>query len=301
MPKDIREVYADIKSDRVKKFILDTDTYNEVDDQFAVAYAMLADKIDLLSLNAAPFHNNRSTSPADGMEKSYNEIVNITTLTDPVNGPKIPKYKGSTTYLPNAETPVDSPAADNIIDTVMSSDELVYVAAIGAITNVASAILKCPEIINKMAVIWLGGHAWNHHYTREFNMVQDVPAAQVIFNCGVPFVQLPAVGVTSVLTITAPDLEAYLRGHNKLCDYLTDIVETYTANTYCWTKVIWDISAVACLQIPKAFDAVITATPVLSRETTYWLDQSRHPMIYVRGINRDAVFTDLFKKLTAVK
>ena len=40
----------------VKKIILDTDTYNEIDDQFALAYAMLSkDKVDLLSVNAAPF------------------------------------------------------------------------------------------------------------------------------------------------------------------------------------------------------------------------------------------------------
>ena len=71
--QDIRAILADIKYGGVKKIILDTDTYNEIDDQFALAWAVLSDKIDLLSVNAAPFLNNRSTSPADGMEKSYNE------------------------------------------------------------------------------------------------------------------------------------------------------------------------------------------------------------------------------------
>ena len=51
-------------------------------------------------------------------------------------------------------------AADNIINTVMNSDERIYIVAIGAITNVASAIIKCPEIANKAVVIWLGGHAF---------------------------------------------------------------------------------------------------------------------------------------------
>ena len=68
----------DLKSDTVKDVILDTDAYNEIDDQYAIAFAMLSkSRVNLLSINAAPFLNSRSTSAADGMEKSYNEIFNI--------------------------------------------------------------------------------------------------------------------------------------------------------------------------------------------------------------------------------
>lgn len=288
-----------IKSDKIKKVILDTDTYNEVDDQFAVAYAMLSDKIDLLSLNAAPFLNNRSTSPEDGMERSYNELINITNMTNPNHN--IPIYRGSKTYLPDKNTPVESPAVDNIINTALASDERIYVVAIGAITNVASAIIKCPEIIDKIVVVWLGGHAWTSPFLREFNMVQDVPAAQVVFDSKVPFVQLPAMGVTSDLTISIPELEAYLRGKNKLCDYLTDIVTGYVSDTYCWSKVIWDIGTIACLSIPNCMRMAVVPTPVLTGETTYWMDKARHHMIYVEHIHRDSVFRELFNLLTNIK
>ena len=285
-----------IRSDKIKKVILDTDTYNEVDDQFAVAYAMLSDKIDLLSLNAAPFHNDRSSSPEDGMERSYNEIINITNLTNPNH--TIPIFKGAKTYLPDKKTPAPSPAADNIIDTALASDERIYVVAIGAITNVASAIIKCPEIIDKIVVVWLGGHAWTSPFLREFNMVQDVPAAQVIFDSKVPFVQLPAMGVTSDLTISIPELEYYLRGKNKLCDYLTDIVKGYTHDPFCWSKVIWDIGTIACLAIPNCARLNVVPAPVLTNETTYWMDYARHHMIYAEHLNRDWVFKDLFTLLT---
>lgn len=297
----IKSVFNDIMSDGVKQVILDTDTYNEVDDQFAVAYAMLSEKIDLLSLNAAPFLNNRSVSPEDGMERSYNEIIKIAALTDPNH--KIPVYKGSRTYISDKKKPAESPAADNIINTALEnkSGKRIYVVAIGAITNVASAIIKCPDVIDKIAVVWLGGHAWTSHYLREFNMVQDVPAAQVIFDSGVPFVQIPAEGVTSALTISIPELEYYLRGKNKLCDYLTDIVKGYTNDPYCWSKVIWDISAIACLAIPKSLDMVVVPTPVLNSETTYSMDYARHLMIYVRKVHRDAIFKDVFNKLIIAK
>jgi hypothetical protein len=60
------------------RMVLDTDTYNEVDDQFALAYAFLSkEKVQLEAVYAAPFLNSRSKSPADGMEKSYEEILRL--------------------------------------------------------------------------------------------------------------------------------------------------------------------------------------------------------------------------------
>ena len=52
---NMEKILEHIRTCPKKKFILDTDTYNEIDDQFAITYAMLADDIDLLALTAAPF------------------------------------------------------------------------------------------------------------------------------------------------------------------------------------------------------------------------------------------------------
>ena len=60
------------------RIVLDTDTYNEVDDQFAVAHALLSpDQMSVEALYAAPFYNGRSDGPADGMERSYDEILRL--------------------------------------------------------------------------------------------------------------------------------------------------------------------------------------------------------------------------------
>jgi hypothetical protein len=78
--------------------VVDTDAYNEIDDQFAISYAMRAkDKLNLLALYAAPFHNSRSTSAEDGMVKSYEEILKLLHLA----GESYPVYEGSRTYLPD--------------------------------------------------------------------------------------------------------------------------------------------------------------------------------------------------------
>ena len=60
------------------RMVLDTDTYNGIDDQFAVVYALLSkEKLDVEALYAAPFSNTRSDGPEDGMEKSYEEILRL--------------------------------------------------------------------------------------------------------------------------------------------------------------------------------------------------------------------------------
>ena len=96
----ITELKKYISTNSAKKVVLDTDTYNEIDDQFALAYAMLSsDKVELLSVNAAPFYNSRSSSAADGMEKSYAEIHRIMKMTDPAIAQKIPVYRGSDRFM----------------------------------------------------------------------------------------------------------------------------------------------------------------------------------------------------------
>lgn len=77
-------VSSELRRSRLESFegklrvLLDTDTYNEVDDQFAVVHALLApERITLEAICAAPFHNDRSDGPGDGMEKSYDEIIRL--------------------------------------------------------------------------------------------------------------------------------------------------------------------------------------------------------------------------------
>ena len=48
--------------------VLDTDTYNEIDDQYALAYLVLhGEQLRLQAIYAAPFCNDKAASPAEGM------------------------------------------------------------------------------------------------------------------------------------------------------------------------------------------------------------------------------------------
>jgi len=281
--------------------VLDTDTYNEIDDQFAVAYMLnYKEKLNVKALYAAPFYNNHSDSPADGMERSYQEILHLLDLMKREDLKSL-VFRGSTQYLENETTPVISAAAEHLSELAMNytAENPLYVVAIGAITNVASAILMRPEIIDRIVVIWLGGHALNWPDTNEFNMMQDVAAARVIFGCGAPLVQLPCMGVVSAFTISEAELNYWLKGKNDLCDYL--VQHTIDEVTYAvgepWTRVIWDVTALAWLT-GDFTRSILVPSPIPEYDHHYGSDSTRHMINYVYHVERDKLVQDLFERLS---
>lgn len=280
------------------RMVLDTDTYNEVDDQFALAYALKSpEKLAVEAVYAAPFHNGRSSGPADGMEKSYDEIQRILNLMDVPSDGFV--YRGSTGYLTDAQTPQHSEAARDLVTRALrcGEDDLLYVVAIGAITNVASAILMEPRIIEKIVVVWLGGHAFHWPHTKEFNLRQDLHASRLVFDSSVPLIHIPCCGVTTHLLTTIPELEHYLMGKSKLGTYLTDIVRGYTNDPHGWSKVIWDIATIAWLINPDWVPSTLVHSPILTDQITWSFDANRHFIRSANFIDRDQVFRDVFKKL----
>ena len=278
--------------------VLDTDTYNEIDDQFALVYALLSpEKIDLKAVYAAPFFNSRSSGPADGMQKSYEEILRIL---EKMNIPSEDfAFKGSTSYILDTDKPESSPAALDIILRAKSStdDDPLYVIAVGAITNVANAILLDPTIIHNIVVVWLGGNGHNWPHQREFNYSQDLNASRTIFDSGVPFVQLPCTPVVTHLATTLPEMEAYVGGRGAIGDYLLEIFRNYHKDHFAWSKVLWDMSTIAYIINPEWAPSDLVHSPIVNDNYTISFSNSRHFIRTVYFINRDGVFRDFFRKL----
>lgn len=281
--------------------VLDTDTYNEIDDQFALAYLLSSkEKLNTKAIYAAPFFNARSNGPEEGMEKSYAEIKKILSFMKE----NVDAFKGSKSYLTDENTPVESDAADDLVKRakLYSAEKPLYVVAIGAITNIASALIKAPEIAENIVIVWLGGHARHFHDTNEFNMKQDIAAARVIMKSGAPFVQLPCMGVVSGFTVSKPELECWFKGKNELADYLAkstvEEAEIYTA-VKTWTRCIWDVTAVAWLlnDDDRFMLSRIEKTSLPTYDYHYTADPDGEPMRYVYHINRDVLLADLVKKI----
>lgn len=288
--------------------ILDTDAYNEIDDQFAISYMLSrSDKLRVRAITAAPFfhvHNHNSTSARDGMKKSYNEIQKLLTLAKKEDlSSRV--FRGSENFLQDEVTPVESPAAREMVAAANehTSDDPLYIVAIGAITNVASAILLCPEMVEKTVLVWLGGHADFWQDTNEFNMCQDVAAARVVFGCGIPLIQLPCMGVVDRFDTTEPELRHRLSGKSKLCDYLVENT-CAAANSYAsgkpWSRVIWDVTAVAWLtnESGRFMSSKLMPAPIPEYDHHYGFDPRRHMIRAVTWINRTELFAELFDKLS---
>lgn len=299
---DMEKILEHLRNAEKKKLILDTDTFNEIDDQFAVTYAMTAPDIDLLALTAAPFFNFRSSSPEDGMEKSYNELLNVRGKVDPDS--RIPCFRGSRGYLKNIITPQPSPAADEIIRLAHETDDILYVASIGCFTNLASALLKDPSIMENVVSVLIGGNQFELENANEFNLEQDRAAARVIFECGVPVVLLPAMHCTEHLRTTTGEVAYYLGGGQagSIGDYLVSLFEgdegpAFDQNGGCNSRqrTIWDIGSIAFL---RGFDRFcgteIKDSHTIDAQGMWRTVNDGRKMIYVHWYDRNAVFCDFF-------
>ncbi len=287
--------------------VLDTDAYNEIDDQYAISYLVKKpEKLRLQAIYAAPFFNGKSTGPKDGMEKSFEEIHKLLKLMGREDlEEKV--FRGAEGYLPSETTPADSPAARDLARRAMdhTPEKPLYVAAIGAITNVASALLLEPRIRDRIVIVWLGGNSLEWENCMEFNLIQDVAAARVIFGCGAAVVQLPCMGVVSSFTVSGPELRKWFSGKNALCDYLCSYscAEGERESRYkdSWTRVIWDVTTIGWLVDEDGLfmSDCLKPSPVPEYDGLYALPRDRHPIRYVHAIHRDALIADLVKTLTA--
>lgn len=303
-----------LPADRVR-IVLDTDTYNEIDDQFAVVYALLSpEQITVDALYAAPFFNRKSAGPGDGMEKGHAEILRLLDRLDVSSENLV--FRGSSGFLKDYEHPYASAAAHNLIERAMTSEDPLYVVAIGALTNIASAILLEPKIIERIVVVWLGGHALHWPHTVEFNLTGDVLASRLVLDCGVPLVLIPCMGVTTHLRSTVSEIEQYVQGRGTIGNYLAETFKGYNDDHFGWSKEIWDVVAIAYLINADWVPSNIVSSPFIAQRTvfdvhvhdpktwserplTWSFDHSRHKIRCAYYVNRDPIFRDLFTKLDA--
>lgn len=340
-PEERREKLR-IPSGKIR-LVLDTDAKNEVDDQFAIVWALLSqERFQVEAMYAAPFSHDclarfftsgdiRNASgltyaedPASGMQQSYEEIRKLYQMLGLC--PEHRVFRGSATYL-QGDKPVASEAAQDLAARAMAGSEPLYVVATGAATNIASAILQNPDTIRKIVVVWLGGQPLAFGHGIEFNLMQDVRAAQVLFESGVPLVHIPCMNVASHLTVSKDEIENHVMTCGAVGRYLgqsvldafanpqgairalpmfrksyllgrEDADEGYFAKFHtehvAWSRTIWDISAVAFLKNPAWTPSTLVPAPALGEDMRWKEKGYAHEIRAVNYCYRDMIFGDLF-------
>jgi purine nucleosidase len=298
--------------------VLDTDTKNEIDDQFALIYALLSKELVVEAVHAAPFVKSGYPTPASGMEASYNEILTLFHLMpDP---PSIPVYQGSRAILSDPSTPVPSEAAIHLIELAMQPRPMpLYVIAIGAVTNVISAILLEPQIMERIVVVWLGAHPTYWRWDvgaavgsldhagpmREFNFSNDPLGAVALFDSGVPLVWVPCKNVAEHLRTVPAEIDRYVAGCGAIGQYLATIFNNWVTRPAA-SKPLWDMSTIAYLINPTWVPTILVPTPQFNLETLHdpstpspfnVAETTRLQCRIAIDVKRDLIFHDFFTKL----
>ncbi len=215
--------------------------------------------------------------------------------------------RGSTSYLKSLQSPIKSEATEMIIDHAKSSNDPLYILGIGCPTNIASAMLLAPEIINNIVVVWTSAYpsVSPHFNGASLNLVQDPISSRLIFDSGVPHVYLPGYHVGAQLKISEPEMKNFIKGKGKIGDYLYYLYTEKNPlhkkfaidDTYRRTWVIWDLINVAWILNPDWVPTILTSSPELDDNLFWKKSDNRHIMREAFDVKRDEIFIDLYNKL----
>ncbi|MCX7658665.1 MAG: nucleoside hydrolase [Oscillospiraceae bacterium] len=200
------------------RVIIHTDCKNEADDQFALAHHLMTPQFMVKGIIAGHFEANHSIyGERETMQASYDEILKVLDLMG-LNG-EYKVLKGSEVPMPDEKTPMQSDGADFIIEEAMREDSApLYAVFQGCLTDLASAILKKPEICKKMTAVWIGGGTYPNGGF-EFNLFQDIAAANVVFASEMPLWQIPE-NVYKQMEVSLAELQYRVAPCGKIGKYL---------------------------------------------------------------------------------
>lgn len=212
------EIFA-VPQEKKKRVILDTDAKNEVDDQFAIVQALLSESLELKGMIAAHFEPAKS---ATSEQDSYEEIHRILGMMGKEG--EVPVWHGAKAAMETEIRPADSEGARQIIFEAMKEEERpLYLAFLGPLTDLAAAILLEPAIVTRnIKVIWIGGGRWPEG-GYEYNLKNDVAAANVVFSSGMEVWQIPR-DVYRRMPVSFAELYTRVRPCGTIGAYLCDQV-----------------------------------------------------------------------------
>lgn len=294
-----KKLYEKVCDEIIKKedkihIILDTDTNNEADDQFALAYTLKSnDRLILDAVTIAPYRHENDISISDGLiesEKTCSDIFKLLNLND-----KNKIYKGSSDYLTNGYD-IENDAISRMVE-IINKNETTTIIAIGAFTNIGLLIKKYPNLINKIKIVWLGGHNLLSENNKEYNFKQDIMANKIVFESGVDLTVIPCNGVASNLTSSIYELENHFNINNGLGKYLYDRFYNDGQHGITKRRVLWDISAIGYVINPYWFETFKIKCPKITDDLKYTNSNLTHEITFVNKINVNALYKDMFEKI----
>ena len=201
------------------RVLVDTDAKNEADDQYAVMHHLLTPKFNICGITAAHFEQ-KDGRKGESMEKSYREIEKLLSLAQVDD---VPFFRGCVSPLEDRKDTPDSDGVQHIIREARKPGKL-YIAVLGAMTNVAAALNAAPDIARNVVVLWNGGGPYPDGRP-EFNVMQDPEAARAVLESEADVWQTPQ-NVYCTLEVTLAELKRHVFPCGKLGRYLYEQLVT---------------------------------------------------------------------------
>jgi purine nucleosidase len=280
--------------------LIDTDAKNEADDQFAIVHALLSPSLDVRGLIPAHFGDRRSPH---SMEESRAEVDLLLQLLD-LTG-KVRVENGAPNGLPDVKTPVESDGARLIIEEAFKDEAVpLFVAFLGPLTDMASALLLEPRMAERdLTVIWIGGAPYEGGaaYSPEFNLSNDIVAANVVFSSSLKLWQVP-MSTYVMMAIGYAELYEKVRPCGELGGYLVsqlvDFNETRARATRSLEfRSLGDSPAIGLMLNPAAGTWVERPAPGFNADGTYDFTRSYRPIRVYNSIDSRFILSDMFAKL----
>jgi len=272
------------------RMIIDSDAKNEIDDQYAIALAILSpERFEIQGFVGANFDNVRGG--IDSVEKSVKEIELV--LKKAGMEGRWPVKHGSDPMRYQFE-PSESEGVDFIVEHALkgSPEDPLWVVGLGSATDIASAILKEPKIIERLVVFWHFRTRWPEK-CYNFNVFGDVRAARLLFHSPVSFVLFDT---GTYLRCPVEQTEKELKPFGELGSYLHEYRFT-SPNFMSPTKGFFDLGDIAALLDPDLACWEQTDCPEVDWDLSYHFNDTLGSILRCYHVDCRRTFQLLFDRI----
>ncbi len=270
--------------DRIK-VIVDADTGNEVDDIFALARIVMEPSVEIIALNAT--HWQTSLWAIDNtMENSHR--LNQQLLGE--MGSRVKTFRGGSARMYDWGDRAQHSAATYEIIKQGETLEEVHILALGALTNVASAVYLKPELAKKIKVYWLGttmDFETKVLKRNDFNPLMDPFALDFLLDSEVEIKIMP-VNVALDMEIEREEITNRIGG-NDLGRFLLNRWNQHLDGSR-KSRVLWDLALVAVFVNPDFAQMEEIKT---SR------DSGNREILFYKSIDAKGIYEDFYNTLLA--
>lgn len=277
------------------RVVLDCDTANEVDDQFAIAHAL---GVPLAVLGVISVHNTTAHGP--GSRDMYQEEAERVVA---LCGSEVPCIPGAERPMESREDLVPSAGLEFLVEEARLGP--LTIIATGPATDAASLLLAAPEVRENVRVVWLGGFGDEASYRLnrmgELNGRADIAAWRTLFEEPVDLLHVPTWPAPAKILVDPASFGEELRAVGRpIASYLAEILELWDAeygDPPGSKKELWDLACVAAVGDPEALTVEPLAVPTLDAAGAHDFTQTGREVKMVSDLDERRVLANLMEAL----